>query len=78
MKLVRVELYEGRTTAYMVLACIVVAIGGSFFGCDLGVLELTMIMSLQSLVMQRVHRRGRNCIFEVELLASAASGQILA
>ena len=33
----RAELYEGRITAYVVLACIVAATGGSLFGYDLGV-----------------------------------------
>jgi len=33
----RVELYEGHITAYVILACIVVAIGGSLFSYDLGV-----------------------------------------
>ena len=33
----RVELYEGNITAYVILACIVAAIGGSLFGYDLGV-----------------------------------------
>ena len=33
----RAELYEGHITAYVILACIVAATGGSLFGYDLGV-----------------------------------------
>lgn len=33
----RAALYEGRTTSYFILACIVGSLGGSLFGYDLGV-----------------------------------------
>ncbi|XWS73037.1 hypothetical protein CRYUN_Cryun02cG0091500 [Craigia yunnanensis] len=33
----RVELYQGRVTLYVIIACIVAAIGGSIFGYDIGI-----------------------------------------
>lgn len=33
----RAELYQGRVTLYVVIACIVAAVGGSIFGYDIGI-----------------------------------------
>lgn len=33
----RAELYRGRVTSYVIIACIVAAIGGSIFGYDIGI-----------------------------------------
>lgn len=33
----RAEQYQGKVTTYVVIACIVAAIGGSIFGYDIGI-----------------------------------------
>ena len=33
----RAEQYQGRVTAYVIVACIVAAVGGSLFGYDIGI-----------------------------------------
>lgn len=33
----RSEMYQGRVTSYVIIACIVAAIGGSIFGYDVGI-----------------------------------------
>ncbi|XVE71585.1 hypothetical protein DITRI_Ditri10aG0163300 [Diplodiscus trichospermus] len=33
----RAELYHGRLTLYVIIACIVAAVGGSIFGYDIGI-----------------------------------------
>jgi len=33
----RAELYKGRVTPYVIIACIVAATGGSLFGYDVGI-----------------------------------------
>lgn len=33
----RAEQYKGKVTPYVVIACIVAAVGGSLFGYDIGV-----------------------------------------
>lgn len=33
----RAEQYQGRVTAYVIVACIVAAVGGSIFGYDIGI-----------------------------------------
>ncbi|PNX85833.1 sugar transport protein 7-like [Trifolium pratense] len=33
----RAELYKGRVTPYVIVACIVAATGGSLFGYDIGI-----------------------------------------
>lgn len=33
----RAEEYKGRVTPYVIIACIVAAIGGSLFGYDIGI-----------------------------------------
>ncbi|KZV56245.1 sugar transport protein 7 [Dorcoceras hygrometricum] len=33
----RAEEYKGRVTAYVIIACLVAAVGGSFFGYDIGI-----------------------------------------
>ena len=33
----RAEQYKGRVTAYVVIACVVAATGGSIFGYDIGI-----------------------------------------
>uniref|UniRef100_A0A251V6W2 Major facilitator, sugar transporter-like, Major facilitator superfamily domain protein n=1 Tax=Helianthus annuus TaxID=4232 RepID=A0A251V6W2_HELAN len=33
----RAEQYEGKVTAYVIIACIVAAVGGSIFGYDIGI-----------------------------------------
>ncbi|KAK4774238.1 hypothetical protein SAY87_029257 [Trapa incisa] len=33
----RAELYKGRITAYVIVTCIVAAVGGSIFGYDIGI-----------------------------------------
>ena len=33
----RAELYQGRVTLYVIIACIVAAVGGSIFGYDIGI-----------------------------------------
>lgn len=33
----RAEQYQGRVTSYVVVACVVAAVGGSIFGYDIGI-----------------------------------------
>ena len=33
----RAEQYQGRVTLYVIIACIVAAVGGSIFGYDIGI-----------------------------------------
>ncbi|BFG40205.1 hypothetical protein CerSpe_264780 [Prunus speciosa] len=33
----RAEQYQGKLTAYVIVACIVAAVGGSLFGYDIGI-----------------------------------------
>lgn len=33
----RAEQYQGKVTSYVIIACLVAAIGGSIFGYDIGV-----------------------------------------
>lgn len=33
----RAEQYKGRVTAFVIIACIVAAVGGSLFGYDIGI-----------------------------------------
>lgn len=44
----RAEQYKGRVTAYVIIACIVAATGGSLFGYDIGISGLSSIHALKS------------------------------
>ncbi|KAJ1436961.1 Sugar/inositol transporter [Sesbania bispinosa] len=42
----RAEQYKGRVTAYVIIACIVAATGGSLFGYDIGISGPSLILTL--------------------------------
>jgi len=42
----RAEQYKGRVTAYVIIACIVAATGGSLFGYDIGISGSFLILTL--------------------------------
>lgn len=42
----RAELYKGRVTPYVIIACIVAATGGSLFGYDVGISGSSLIHHL--------------------------------
>lgn len=63
----RAELYEGRITAYVVLACIVAATGGSLFGYDLGVSGgVTSMDDFLKKFFPHVYRRKQHHLHETD------------
>lgn len=42
----RANLYKGRVTPYVIIACIVAAIGGSLFGYDIGISGSSFLISI--------------------------------
>ncbi|GLJ29877.1 hypothetical protein SUGI_0590580 [Cryptomeria japonica] len=63
----RAELYEGRITSYVVLACIVAATGGSLFGYDLGVSGgVTSMDDFLIKFFPKVYRRKKEHLHETD------------
>lgn len=46
----RAEQYQGKVTSYVIIACLVAAIGGAIFGYDIGVSGLESIYNLKHCV----------------------------
>lgn len=42
----RAEQYQGKVTGYVIIACLVAAIGGSIFGYDIGISGFFQILKL--------------------------------
>ncbi|WOL11047.1 hypothetical protein Cni_G19808 [Canna indica] len=63
----RAELYEGRITAYFILACLVGSLGGSLFGYDLGVSSgVTSMDDFLKEFFPSVYRRKRAHLHETD------------
>ncbi|XP_031386807.1 sugar carrier protein A [Punica granatum] len=81
----RAELYEGRATAYVIIACIVAAVGGSIFGYDIGISGGVTSMDgflqkfFPEVYRNKQHARENNyCKYNDQVLASFTSSLYLA
>ncbi|KAG8372640.1 hypothetical protein BUALT_Bualt12G0087700 [Buddleja alternifolia] len=87
----RAEEYKGRVTAYVIIACLVAAIGGSLFGYDIGIsgtyiyiyisyhLIIIFIFMLCNFTSKRMHAHENNyCKYNNQGLAAFTSSLYLA
>ncbi|KAE8657943.1 Vps51/Vps67 family (components of vesicular transport) protein [Hibiscus syriacus] len=76
----RAELYQGRVTLYVIIACIVAAVGGSIFGYDIGISGGVTSMDgflrefFHSMYISKQHAHENNyCKYDNQVLAAFTS-----
>ncbi|KAJ0532623.1 putative major facilitator, sugar transporter, major facilitator superfamily [Helianthus annuus] len=81
----RAEQYEGKVTAYVIIACIVAAVGGSIFGYDIGIsggvtsMDAFLTKFFPSVYQKKKHSHENNyCKFNDQGLAAFTSSLYLA
>ncbi|CAL5186877.1 unnamed protein product [Lathyrus oleraceus] len=81
----RANLYKGRVTPYVIIACIVAAIGGSLFGYDIGISGGVTSMDdfleefFPEVFMQKKHAHENNyCKYDSQSLAAFTSSLYIA